>query len=90
MSPVRRREALPRPCGAEEGSGAPSGERNGSIVMGSAREWPLYDLKERRLIDEEITRRTIDFTKRSVTDGKPFYAYVALHTVHPSLPNPSF
>jgi hypothetical protein len=59
--------------------------------MGSAREWPLYDLKERRLIDEEITRRTIDFTKRSVTDGKPFYAYVPYTLVHfPSLPNPSF
>jgi arylsulfatase A-like enzyme len=51
----------------------------------------VYDLKERRLIDEEITRRTIDFMKRSVADGKPFYAYVPYTLVHfPSLPNPKF
>jgi arylsulfatase A-like enzyme len=51
----------------------------------------VYDLKERRLIDEEITRRTIDFMKRSVAEGKPFYAYVPYTLVHfPSLPNPKF
>jgi arylsulfatase A-like enzyme len=51
----------------------------------------VYDLKQRRLIDEEITRRTIDFMKRSVADGKPFYAYVPYTLVHfPSLPNPKF
>jgi arylsulfatase len=51
----------------------------------------VYDLKERRLIDEEITRRTIDFMKRSVAERKPFYAYVPYTLVHfPSLPNPRF
>jgi arylsulfatase A-like enzyme len=51
----------------------------------------VYDLKERRLIDEEITERTIAFMKRSVAGGKPFYAYVPYTLVHfPSLPNPQF
>jgi arylsulfatase A-like enzyme len=51
----------------------------------------VYDLNQRRLIDEEITRRTIDFMKRSVAEGKPFYAYVPYTLVHfPSLPNPKF
>lgn len=51
----------------------------------------VYDLKQRRLIDAEITRRTIDFMKRSVSAGKPFYAYVPFTLVHfPTLPNPAF
>lgn len=50
-----------------------------------------YDLQQRRLIDAEITRRTIDFMKRSVDADKPFYAYVPFTLVHlPSLPNPAF
>jgi hypothetical protein len=36
----------------------------------------VYDLVQRQLIDAEITRRAIDFMKRSVQAGKPFYAYV--------------
>jgi arylsulfatase A-like enzyme len=51
----------------------------------------VYDLDQRRLIDAEITRRTIDFMKRSVGAGKPFYAYVPFTLVHfPTLPNPAF
>jgi arylsulfatase len=51
----------------------------------------VYDLEQRRLIDAEITRRTIDFMKRSVQSSKPFYAYVPFTLVHfPSLPNPKF
>jgi arylsulfatase A-like enzyme len=51
----------------------------------------VYDLKQRRLIDEEITLRTIDFMKRSVANSKPFYAYVPYTLVHfPSLPNRKF
>jgi arylsulfatase len=51
----------------------------------------VYDLDQRRLIDAEITRRTIDFMKRSVSAGKPFYAYVPFTLVHfPTLPNPAF
>src|SRR5262249_52278760 len=50
-----------------------------------------YDLKARRLIDTEITRRTIDFMKRNAGAGKPFYAYVPLTLVHyPTLPHPDF
>ncbi len=51
----------------------------------------VYDLEQRRLIDAEITRRTIDFMKESVSDGTPFYAYVPFTLVHfPTLPNPAF
>jgi arylsulfatase A-like enzyme len=56
-----------------------------------SRELTVYDLEQRRLIDAEITRRTIDFMTRSVQSGKPFYAYVPFTLVHfPTLPNPQF
>ena len=48
----------------------------------------VYDLDQRRLIDAEITRRTINFMKTSVGAHKPFYAYVPFTLVHfPTLPN---
>jgi arylsulfatase len=51
----------------------------------------VYDLDQRRLIDAEITRRTVDFIKRGASSGKPFYAYVPYTLVHfPTLPNPKF
>src|SRR5208282_3153814 len=51
----------------------------------------VYDLDQRRRIDAEITQRTIDFMKRSVAEGRPFYAYVPYTLVHfPTLPNPDF
>jgi len=56
-----------------------------------SRELEVYDLDQRRLIDAEITRRTIDFMTRSVRANKPFYAYVPFTLVHfPTLPNPQF
>ena len=56
-----------------------------------SREVVLYDLDQRRRIDEEIVRRTVDFMTRSVKAGKPFYAYVPFTLVHfPTLPNPKF
>jgi arylsulfatase len=56
-----------------------------------SRELVVYDLSQRRLIDAEITRRAIDFMKRSVEAKKPFYAYVPFTEVHfPALPNPKF
>ncbi|AWN39865.1 arylsulfatase [Methylobacterium durans] len=56
-----------------------------------SREGPVYDLDQRRLIDAECARRTVDFMKRSVASGKPFYAYVPFTLVHfPTLPNPQF
>jgi arylsulfatase A-like enzyme len=51
----------------------------------------VYDLKMRRQIDTEITRRTIDFMKRSAEANRPFYAYVPFTLVHyPTLPHPDF
>jgi arylsulfatase A-like enzyme len=51
----------------------------------------VYDLAQRPLLDAEITRRTIDFVKRSVARGEPFYAYVPLTQVHlPTIPHPDF
>jgi len=59
------------------------GEKSGELQV--------YDLEQRRLIDAEITRRTIDFMKRGVQSGKPFYTYIAFTLVHfPTLPNPKF
>jgi len=56
-----------------------------------SRELDVYDLKQRRLIDAEIMRRTVDFMKRSVQAGKPFYVYVPFTQVHlPVLPHPDF
>lgn len=56
-----------------------------------SRELVVYDLEQRRLIDTEITRRTIDFMERSTKAGKPFYAYVPFTLVHfPTLPNQKF
>jgi arylsulfatase len=55
------------------------------------RQVEVYDVKSRRLIDTEITRRTIDFMKRSVKADKPFYAYVPFTLVHyPTLAHPDF
>ena len=59
------------------------GEKSGELQV--------YDLEQRRLIDAQITRRTIDFMKRGVQSGKPFYTYIAFTLVHfPTLPNPKF
>jgi arylsulfatase len=56
-----------------------------------SRELQVYDLEQRRLIDAEITRRTVDFIKRSAESKKTFYAYVPFTLVHfPTLPNPKF
>jgi arylsulfatase len=56
-----------------------------------SRKLEVYDLKARRLIDTEVTRRTIDFMTRSVKAGKPFYAYVPFTLVHyPTLAHPDF
>jgi arylsulfatase len=56
-----------------------------------SRELAVYDLEQRRRIDAEVTRRAIDFMKRSVQAGKQFYAYVPFTLVHfPTLPNPKF
>ena len=56
-----------------------------------SRDVAVYDLDQRRQIDAEITRRTIDFMKRSAESRKPFYVYVPFTQVHfPALPNRKF
>jgi arylsulfatase len=56
-----------------------------------SRELAVYDLDERRRIDEEIVRRTVDFMRRSAQARKPFYAYVPFTLVHfPTLPSQKF
>jgi arylsulfatase A-like enzyme len=58
---------------------------------GKSRALGIYDLTQRRLIDAEITRRTVSFIERQAASGKPFFAYVALTQPHlPSEPNPAF
>jgi arylsulfatase A-like enzyme len=50
-----------------------------------------YDLVQRRLIDAEVTKRSVAFIDRQAKAGKPFFTYVALTQPHlPSLPNPAF
>ena len=50
-----------------------------------------YDMNGKRLIDLEITRRTIDFMRRGHESGKPFFAYVPMSAMHfPTLPAPEF
>ncbi len=51
----------------------------------------VYDLEQRRLIDGELTRRTIDFMERQSAAARPFFAYVPLTQLHfPTLPHPDF
>jgi arylsulfatase len=51
----------------------------------------IYDREQRRLIDAEITRRTIAFMERQTQAAKPFFAYATLTQPHlPTLPHPDF
>ena len=50
-----------------------------------------YDVTERRLIDAEITKRSMAFMERQAKAGKPFFMYVSLTQPHlPTEPNPAF
>ena len=56
-----------------------------------ARDVAVYDLEKRRLIDSELTEKTIDFMRRHAADDRPFFAYVPLTHLHfPTLPHPDF
>jgi len=51
----------------------------------------VYDEDERRLIDAELTRRSLEFMRREVQAGKPFFLYLPYTLVHmPTLPDPAF
>ena len=57
----------------------------------NSRPLKVYDVEQRRLIDAEITRRSIAFMERQVQARKPFFAYATLTQPHlPTLPNPTF
>jgi hypothetical protein len=68
------------------------GVYGGGITRGAPTpELAVHDLEQRRLIDAEITRRSVDFMRRSVEADRRFYAYVPYTLMHfPSLPNPAF
>ena len=56
-----------------------------------SRELRVYDIEQRRLMDAEITRRSIAFMERQSQARKPFFAYATLTQPHlPTLPNPAF
>jgi arylsulfatase A-like enzyme len=51
----------------------------------------VYDVEQRRLIDAEITRRSIAFMERHAQANRPFFAYATITQPHlPTLPNPAF
>lgn len=51
----------------------------------------VYDLKSRRLIEAEITRRAIEFIEQYARAKQPFFAYVPFTLVHfPTLAHPEF
>ncbi|MBS0340005.1 MAG: arylsulfatase [Proteobacteria bacterium] len=51
----------------------------------------VYDLQARRGIDADLVDRSIDFMRRSVSTGKPFFLYLPLVHLHfPTLPHPDF
>lgn len=50
-----------------------------------------YDLDKRRLIDGELTERSIDFMRRHADSAQPFFLYVPLTHLHfPTLAHPDF
>ncbi len=51
----------------------------------------VYDLTKRRVIDSELTEKTIDFMQRQKAKNQAFFAYVPLTHLHfPTLPHPDF
>ena len=56
-----------------------------------SKELKVYDLVQRRLIDAEITRRSIVYMEQHAKTKKPFFVFTALTQAHiPSLANPAF
>jgi arylsulfatase len=50
-----------------------------------------YDIVQRRLIDAEITKRSVAFMERQTKSAKPFFMYVSLTQPHlPTEPDPAF
>ncbi len=56
-----------------------------------SRELKVYDMDQRRQMDAELTRRTVDFMERQSRAGKPFFAFTSLTQPHfPTVPNPKW
>jgi arylsulfatase A-like enzyme len=56
-----------------------------------SRELGVYDVEQRRLIDAEITRRSVEFIDRHAGQSDPFFLFVSLTQPHlPTLPNPAY
>ena len=50
-----------------------------------------YGVPERRKIDAELVRRSVDFMKKSVDANKPFFTFLPFTQPHmPTLPHPDF
>jgi arylsulfatase A-like enzyme len=61
------------------------------VAGSAAKNVAPYDLAKRRLIDSELTEKTIDFMRRKAAANQPFFAYVPLTHLHfPTLPHPDF
>lgn len=58
---------------------------------GANRKVATYDLKHRRTIDGDVTRRTMDFIERAARSRKPFMACAFFTQPHlPTLANPAY
>jgi arylsulfatase len=56
-----------------------------------SRQLKVYDLDQRRVIDDEITRRSVDFIRQHARGHNPFYLYIPYTLVHfPTLPDADF
>jgi len=61
------------------------------LVGQPARNVAEYDLAKRRLIDSELTERSIHFMRQHAADEQPFFLYVPLTHLHfPTLSHPDF
>lgn len=55
------------------------------------REVEVYNSTNRRTIDGEITRRSVDFIRRKAKESRPFFLYVPYTQTHmPVVPHPDF
>jgi arylsulfatase len=51
----------------------------------------VYDVEQRLLLDEEITRRSVAFIENAAKAGKPFFEFIGYTQPHvPSTPHPNF
>ncbi|ETS88172.1 hypothetical protein PFICI_02000 [Pestalotiopsis fici W106-1] len=61
------------------------------VAGGESENVCVYDLKQRRLIDETLVEKSKDWLSRQVQDAKPFFLYHPLVHLHfPTLPHEDF